>query len=191
MTYLLDREFPFGLENLLLCGKNIEEKGLQIIAQIDAKHIVHGSDELKKLFEIIESKCINKRMWVLLGSVDSKKWLPLQLASVSAEKSDIRREIKTDLKRMIPFDSDKDIRKWTSKFHGAIMDVEIGKDIVCQKYSKLRENLDSRVNMTRLVPLLQALHIFLAACQASHQCARSVSRPRSIREHPAYQAVVA
>lgn len=139
MTYLLDREFPFGLENLLLCGKNIEEKGLQIIAQIDAKHIVHGSEELKKLFEIIESKCINKRMWVLLGSVDSKKWLPLQLASVSAEKSDIRREIKTDLKRMIPFDSDKDIRKWTSKFHGAIMDVEIGKDIVCQKYSKLRE----------------------------------------------------
>lgn len=73
MTYLLDREFPFGLENLLLCGKNIEEKGLQIIAQIEAKHIVHGSDELKKLFEIIESKCINKRMWVLLGSVDSKK----------------------------------------------------------------------------------------------------------------------
>ena len=53
MTYLLDREFPFGLENLLLCGKNIEEKGLQIIAQIEAKHIVHGSDELKKLFEII------------------------------------------------------------------------------------------------------------------------------------------
>ena len=35
MTYLLDREFPFGLENLLLCGKNIEEKGLQIIAQIE------------------------------------------------------------------------------------------------------------------------------------------------------------
>ncbi len=139
MNYLLDQEFPFGLEKFLLCRKELEKRGLQIIGQIDAKHIVQDSDELKNLFEIIESECINKRVWMLLGSVDSKNWLPLQLASVSAEKSDIRSEIKADLKRMIPFNPDKDIRKWTSKFHGAIMEVEIGRDIVCQKYSKLRE----------------------------------------------------
>lgn len=138
-NYIIDKDFPFGLEEFLLCQKEIENRGLQIIVQIEAKHITQDSDELKALFEVIESKCKNKRLWVLFGSDDSKNWLPLQVASVFAEKSDIRSEIKKDFIRMTPYDPDKDVKEWRSKFYGAIMEVKIGQDVVCQKYSTLRK----------------------------------------------------
>lgn len=54
-------------------------------------------------------------------------------------KKDVRYEIKSDFKRMIPFNPETDVREWTSKFHGRIMEVEIGRDIYYQKYAKLRE----------------------------------------------------
>lgn len=139
MGYLIDTPFPFGLEKYLLNEKEIDRKGLQIIAQIQSESICDDSNELKEFFGTIDSKCKDKRLWVLLGSDDSKRWLPLQLASVYAEKKDVRYEIKCDFKRMIPFNPETDIREWTSKFHGKIMEVEIGRDIYCQKYAKLRE----------------------------------------------------
>lgn len=139
MNYLIDKDFPFELENFLLSEEELEKKGLQIIGKINSEHIVQNSNELKSLFEKIDIECKEKRLWMLLGSNDLKNWLPLQLASVSAEESDIIYEIKTDLKRMTPFDPIKDIRGWKSKFHGQIMQVESGRDIICQKYFKLRE----------------------------------------------------
>lgn len=139
MGYLIDNPFPFGLERYLLNEKGIANKGLQIIVQIRSETIYDNSNELTEFFNIIDSKCKDKRLWVLFGSDDSKRWLPLQLASVYAEKKDIRYEIKSDFKRMIPFNPETDVREWTSKFHGKIMEVEIGRDIYCQKYAKLRE----------------------------------------------------
>lgn len=139
MGYLIDNLFPFGLERYLLNEKEIAKKGLQIIAQIQSETICYNSNELKEFFSTIDTKCKGKRLWVLFGSDDSKRWLPLQLASVSAEKKDIRYEIKSDFKRMIPFNPGTDIKEWTSKFHGRIMEVEVGRDIYCQKYAKLRE----------------------------------------------------
>lgn len=139
INYLLDKEFPFGLEKFLLDDKKIESQGLKIIGQIETKFIDYGSDKLKKFLNDIDSTCKNRRLWILFGKNNSANWLPLQLASVCAENKDIRSEIKTDFKRMIPFNSEKDVRAWTSEFHGVIMQVEIGRDVVCQKYSKLRE----------------------------------------------------
>lgn len=139
MECLIDSPFPFGLEECLLNEEGITSKGLKIIAQIQSESICDNSNELKKFFNIIDSECKDKRLWVLFGSDNNKRWLPLQLASVSAEKKDIRYEIKSDFKRMIPFNPKTDVRKWTSKFHGYIMNVEIGRDIYCQKYAKLRE----------------------------------------------------
>lgn len=138
-NYLLDQEFPFGLENFLLQEPNLINQGLCIISKIETQYIFYNSNILKKLFNNINSSCKNRRLWVLLGSNDSTNWLPLQLASVFAENRDVRSEIKTDFKRMIPFNPETDVRKWTSEFHGPIMQVEIGRDIACQKYSKLRE----------------------------------------------------
>ncbi len=40
---------------------------------------------------------------------------------------------------MIPFDPQIDVKEWKSYYYGAIMEVEIGRDTVCQKYAKLRE----------------------------------------------------
>lgn len=137
MNYLLDKEFPFGLK--LLSLKDISEIGLEIIGNIDATYIDRDSGELEALFKKINDKCINKRLWVLLGSKDNKKWLPIQLGSVSAKNSDIRSEIKTDFRRMIPFNPQIDVKEWKSNYYGAIMEVEIGRDTVCQKYAKLRE----------------------------------------------------
>ena len=137
--YIVNKKFPFGLEKMMLSQEEIKSKSLIFIGTIKAKDIIQDSEELNRLFNVVESRCKNKRLWGLFGSDDSKKWLPLQLGSVSAENSDIRSEIKTDLKRMTPFDKNKDVRSWESIFHGAIMEVENGHDIVCQKYSKLRE----------------------------------------------------
>lgn len=139
MKYLIDSPFPFGLDDYLLDEKGITGKGLKIIAQIQSETIFDNSSKLKEFFESIDSICKDKRLWALFGSEDSKSWLPLQVASVSAEKKDIRYEIKSDFKRMIPFNPNIDVRKWTSEFHGGIMEVEIGRDIYCQKYGKLRE----------------------------------------------------
>lgn len=86
MKYLIDKPFPFGLEKYLLNEEGINGKGLEIIAQIQSETICDNSNELKKFFDIIDSKCKDKRLWVLFGSDDSKSWLPLQLASVYAEK---------------------------------------------------------------------------------------------------------
>ena len=86
MGYLIDNPFPFGLESYLLNEKGIANKGLQIIVQIRSKSIYDNSNELNEFFNIIDSKCKDKRLWVLFGSDDSKRWLPLQLASVYAEK---------------------------------------------------------------------------------------------------------
>lgn len=142
MDCLIDISFPFGLEKNLLCENELENKGLRIIGKIKSENIVQDSVELKRLFKVIENECKNKRIWALLGSKDSNNWLPLQLASISAEKSDIRSEIKADLKRMTPFDKKTDKRVWKSEFYGAIMEVYVGQDIICQKYSKLREKCD-------------------------------------------------
>lgn len=139
MKYLIDNPFPFGLEKYLLNEKGIISKGLKIIAQIQSETICDNSNELKDFFDIIDSKCKDKRLWVLFGSDDSKRWLPLQLASVYGDEKDIRYEIKSDFKRMIPFNPETDVREWNSKFHSRIMEVEIGRDIYCQKYAKLRE----------------------------------------------------
>ncbi|MBR4022040.1 MAG: hypothetical protein IKI94_05505 [Ruminococcus sp.] len=139
MGYLMDTIFPFGLENYLLDEEEINDKGLKIIAQIETETITDNSEKLKKFFNTINSKCEGKHLWALFGSNDAKKWLPLQLASVYAEEKDIRYEIKSDFKKMIPFNPKTDVRAWTSKFHDRIMEVEIGRDIQCQKYTKLRE----------------------------------------------------
>lgn len=99
MDLLIDKIFPFGLDNLLLCQKDIEEKGLRIIGKIESKYIYQGSDKLKKLFNLIELECSGRRLWGLFGSDDLQNWLPIQLASISADKKDIRSEIKADLKK--------------------------------------------------------------------------------------------
>lgn len=112
---------------------------MNIIAQIQTETITDNSEELKNFFKTIDSGCKDKHLWALFGSNDAEKWLPLQLASVYAEKKDVRYEIKSDFKKMIPFNQKTDVRAWASKFHDRIMEVEIGRDIQCQKYTKLRE----------------------------------------------------
>lgn len=138
MEYLLDKQFPFGLDNLFK-EDELNDKGLSIIEKIKSEHIKRDSKELKELFKNIDSKCINKRLWILLGSSTKTDWLPLQLASISANDNDIRKEIKTDLRRMLPFDPIKDKKVWSSYFYKNVMEVEIGRDHICQKYSKLKE----------------------------------------------------
>lgn len=137
--YIVNKKFPFGLEKMMLSQEQIKMKSLIFIGTIKAKDIVQDSEQLNKLVNEVEARCKNKRLWGLFGSDNLKEWLPLQLASVSAKNSDIRSEIKADLKRMTPFDNNKDVRSWKSIFYGPIMEVENGLDIVCQKYSKLRE----------------------------------------------------
>lgn len=137
MQMKLDSEFPFGLDAYLLNQEEITEMGLKIISQIESKDICDNSDALKNLFGKIDLECKGRHLWVLLGSKDSESWLPLQLASIWAEKKDVRYEIKSDFKRMIPFNSKT--RVWSSKYHGKIMEVEVGRDVYYQKYAKLRE----------------------------------------------------
>lgn len=139
MKYLLDNDFPFGLDKQLISQNDLNNLGLQIIGIISTQYLFINSNELKSFFKTIDSKCKDKHLWVLLGSNDSVNWLPIQLASISAENEDVRAEIKTDLKRMLPFDPQIDIKEWSSKFYGVIMQVEVGKDVICQKYSKIRE----------------------------------------------------
>lgn len=141
MEYLLDKDFPFGLEMKMISKEDIEANGLQIIDKIEGKEIIQDSKKLKSFFEIIESKCKNKRLWVMLAgeNEDSQNWLPLQIASIFAINSDVVKEIKRDFRRMIPFDEKNDKKGWNSKFYNNIIEVKNGLDIVCQKYSKLRE----------------------------------------------------
>lgn len=139
MKYLLDNDFPFGLDKQLISQNDLNNLGLQIIGIISTQYLFINSNELKSFFKTIDSKCKDKHLWVLLGSNDSVNWLPIQLASISAENEDVRAEIKTDLKRMLPFDPQIDIKEWSSEFYGVIMQVEVGKDVICQKYSKIRE----------------------------------------------------
>lgn len=144
--YILDKKFPFGLNNLLSL-EDLEKLRLDIVIDnINSNIIFYKSEELKQLFKAIDEKCKGKHLWALLGKEsdkeennDAKIWLPLQLASVSSE--DVIKEIKADFKRMIPFDSIKDTRTLSSYFHKNIMEVEIGKDSICQKYSKLKESI--------------------------------------------------
>lgn len=139
--YILDKEFPFGLNNLLslndLSGFCLDI----VIDNIDSNIISYDSKELEQLFKDINEKCKDKHLWTLLGkeNKDAKIWLPLQLASVSSE--DVIEEIKTDFRRMIQFDPNKDTKNLSSYFHKNIMEVEIGKDSICQKYSKLKESI--------------------------------------------------
>lgn len=139
--YILDKEFPFGLNNLLslndLSGFCLDI----VIDNIDSNIISYDSKELEQLFKDINEKCKDKHLWALLGkeNKDAKIWLPLQLASVSSE--DVIEEIKTDFTRMIQFDPNKDTKNLSSYFHKNIMEVEIGKDSICQKYSKLKESI--------------------------------------------------
>lgn len=139
--YILDKEFPFGLNNLLslndLSGFCLDI----VIDNIDSNIISYDSKELEQLFKDINEKCKDKHLWALLGkeNKDAKIWLPLQLASVSSE--DVIKEIKTDFTRMIQFDPNKDTMNLSSYFHKNIMEVEIGKDSICQKYSKLKESI--------------------------------------------------
>ena len=144
--FILDKKFPFGLNNLLSLA-DLEKLRLDIVIDnINSNIIFYKSEELKQLFKAIDEKCKGKHLWALLGKEsdkeennDAKIWLPLQLASVSSE--DVIKEIKADFKRMIPFDSIKDTRTLSSYFHKNIMEVEIGKDSICQKYSKLKESI--------------------------------------------------
>ena len=139
--YILDKEFPFGLNNLLslndLSGFCLDI----VIDNIDSNIISYDSKGLEQLFKDINEKCKDKHLWALLGkeNKDAKIWLPLQLASVSSE--DVIEEIKTDFTRMIQFDPNKDTKNLSSYFHKNIMEVEIGKDSICQKYSKLKESI--------------------------------------------------
>lgn len=143
---ILDKEFPFGINNLLslndLSGFCLDI----VIDNIDSNIISYDSKELKELFKAINKKCEGKHLWALLGKKsneeendDAEIWLPLQLASVSSK--DVRKEIKADFKRMIPFDPNIDTKNLSSYFYKNIMEVEIGKDNICQKYSKLKERI--------------------------------------------------
>ena len=136
---LLDKNFPFGLENNLLNEKEINDKGLKFIAQIKTDDIIDNSENLKEFFKKIKLSCQNKRLWALFGRDDAENWLPLQIGSVYAEQKDIISEIIPDFKRMIPFNPKTDVKEWKSEYHGNIMKVEIGRDTKCQIYAKLRE----------------------------------------------------
>ena len=139
---ILDKEFPFGLSNNLLSLNDLGKLCLDVVIDdIDSTEIFYGSKELKQLFIDIDEKCEGKHLWALLGkeNKDAKIWLPLQLASVSTE--DVIKEIKADFTRMILFDPNKDTKNLSSYFHKNIMKVEIGKDNICQKYSKLKERI--------------------------------------------------
>lgn len=143
---ILDKKFPFGLNNLLSLD-DLEGLDLDIVIDnINSNIISYNSKELEKLFDDINEKCKDKHLWALLGKESDKEenkeakiWLPLQLASVSSE--DVIKEIKGDFKRMLPFNSIKDTKNLSSYFHKNIMEVEIGKDSICQKYSKLKESI--------------------------------------------------
>ena len=140
--FILDKKFPFELSKNLLSLTDLEELRLDIVTDnINSNIIFSNSKELEKLFDDINEKCKDKHLWALLGkeNKDAKIWLPLQLASVSSE--DVIKEIKTDFKRMIQFDPNKDTKNLSSYFHKNIMEVEIGKDSICQKYSKLKESI--------------------------------------------------
>ena len=139
--YILDKEFPFGRNNLLSLNELSAFCIDIVIDNIDSNIISYDSKGLEQLFKDINEKCKDKHLWALLGkeNKDAKIWLPLQLASVSSE--DVIEEIKTDFTRMIQFDPNKDTKNLSSYFHKNIMEVEIGKDSICQKYSKLKESI--------------------------------------------------
>lgn len=145
--FILNKEFPFELSDNLLSLNDLGGLYLDIVIDnINSNIIFSNSKELEKLFDDINEKCKDKHLWALLGKKSNKEendkakiWLPLQLASVSTE--DVIKEIKGDFKRMLPFDSIKDTKNLSSYFHKNIMEVEIGKDSICQKYSKLKESI--------------------------------------------------
>lgn len=150
--FILDKEFPFELSDNLLSLNYLSGLCLDIVIDnIDSNIISYDSEKLNELFEDINEKCEGKHLWALLGKEkkpkkpnkkendDAEIWLPLQLASVSTE--DVRKEIKADFTRMIPFDPNIDTKNLSSYFHKNIMEVEIGKDNICQKYSKLKESI--------------------------------------------------
>lgn len=140
--FILKKKFPFELSDNLLSLNDLSRLCLEIVIDnIDSTKIFYGSKELKELFDDIDEKCKGKHLWALLGKEndDAKKWLPLQLASVSSK--DVIKEIKADFKRMIPFDPNIDTKNLSSYFYKNIMEVEIGKDNICQKYSKLKERI--------------------------------------------------
>lgn len=146
--FILKKKFPFELSDNLLSLNDLSRLCLEIVIDnIDSNIISYDSEELNKLFEDINEKCKGKHLWALLGKKtneeenddDAKIWLPLQLASVSSE--DVIKEIKADFTRMIPFDPNIDTKNLSSYFYKNIMEVEIGKDNICQKYSKLKERI--------------------------------------------------
>ena len=116
-------------------SKEINELGLNIVAEIEASDISYKNNALHEFFRTVSKKCNKKNVWVLFGSNDKETWYPLQAASAK----NIVKEIKDDFKCMLPYDKKQDKPKWDSYFYKNVMEIDYGLERKCQKYRKIRE----------------------------------------------------
>ncbi len=135
-------EFPYGC-NCFNLAQIEKELGLKKIYSISTIKVARKNKEFENMMKVVNEKCLDKHVWGLFGNNGEDRWIALQVASISEKGSDIRKEIRTDFNRMLPFSSEDDIREWKSYFHGIVMVVEEGQDVVCQKYQKMKNLCDT------------------------------------------------
>lgn len=116
--------------------KEINEMGLKIIHIIETSKIEYNTKELKMLFVDIKEKCVNSHVWVLYGSDNKEKWIPLQAASKNSKN--VISEIRRDFLSMTSFDEKRDLKNWNSYFYNSVMEIRYGYDSKCQKYQKMK-----------------------------------------------------
>ena len=132
---LIDTEYPYGCDTYTI-EQIKSELHLVKLCEIYSSDIDREKDNYKKFTETIDSKAKGKHLWALFGSNNGKNWVPIQVASVYAQEKDVRREIKCDFERMQP-PSKYDVREWKSYYHGSVIKVKEGLDVVCQKYQTI------------------------------------------------------
>ena len=135
-------EFPYGCSCFTLVQIE-KELCLKKICSIATIEIARDNKEFENLIKVVNEKCLDKHVWGLFGNNGEDQWIPLQVASISQKGKDIRREIRIDFNRMLPFSLEDDKREWKSYFHGTVMEVREGQDSVCQKYQKIKKLCDT------------------------------------------------
>ena len=135
---LLDKDFPFGLDDKLIDLEKMRKMGLQFLGEIRTDDLYYESLKLKEFIKYInESINLDKNhVWAMFGRKEPyDQWLPLQVAS----RKNIKREISADLKCMIPFDETRDFCSFKSDYYGTVMRYKAGFSIGCLKYRKVAE----------------------------------------------------
>ena len=130
-------DYPYGCEEIEIT-KLQKDPNLKIIYRFNKKNILN-KDLVDEMFNDISKECNDSKVWALFGSNIPDKYICLQVASSST----IAREIISDIKCMIPFDENKDIKSWKGTFYDKeIFKVKYGLDARCQKYNNMYEQFN-------------------------------------------------